>query len=151
MRAIISIFILVCCTLTLSAEATYYCSGSKKIPLYENSSKAIIKTPKGRLSTVNAIPSITPLRNIICDTYDLTVIEKNENVNLNMIKANIPLSASERIVYPCYKNESGQDVIPTSYIYVQLKSDSDFSLLSAMAQKNHCVIIKQNKFMPLKI
>lgn len=149
MRAIISIFILVCCTLTLSAEATYYYSGSKKIPLYENTSKAIIKTPKGRLNTVNAIPSITPLRNIICDTYDLTVIEKNENVNLNIIKANIPLSASERIVYPCYKNESGEDVIPTSYIYVQLKSDSDFSLLSAMAQKNRCVIIKQNKFMPL--
>ena len=149
MRAIISIFILVCCTLTLSAEATYYYSGSKKIPLYENSSKAIIKTPKDLLSTVNAIPSIKPLRNILCDTYDLTVIEKNENVNLNMIKANIPLSASERIVYPCYKNEGGQDVIPTSYIYVQLKSKSDLSLLSTMAQKNRCVIIKQNKYMPL--
>ena len=149
MRALISIFILVCWTLTLSAEATYYYAGSKKIPLYENSSKAIVKTPKDRLSTVNTIPAITPLRNITCDTYDLTVIEKNENISLNKIKASIPLSDSERIVYPCYKNERGEDVIPTSYIYVQLKSSSDFSLLNAMAQKNHCVIIKQNKLMPL--
>ncbi|MDE6523317.1 MAG: S8 family serine peptidase [Muribaculaceae bacterium] len=53
------------------------------------------------------------------------------------------------VIHTCYKNEAGEEITPTSYIYVELKSESDYNTLKTIAQNIGCRIIKQNKFMPL--
>lgn len=149
MKAIFSIFFLMCITLTLSAEATFYYADSKKIPLYENTSKAIVKSTTEYTKTLNKVPFIKSLRSISCDSYEITVIEKNDTVTLDGVKMRMPGGSTQAAVYPCYKDENGYDLIPTSYIYVELKSTADYSKLSAVAQRNGCKVLKQNKFLPL--
>lgn len=61
----------------------------------------------------------------------------------------MPERSSETFVSSCYKDEYGKLVIPTGLIYVELKSDSDFSILRQTAEEHGCRIVNQNAFMPL--
>ena len=149
MKKIIIFFLLLCVTQTISAEATFYYSDSKKIPLYENSSKAIIISSKSHTKTIQRIPSIKSIRSITCDDYEVTVVEKKDTATLENVKKMLPSGMTATAIYPCYKNELGCDLIPTSYIYVELKSNSDYFRLNNIAKKLGCRVINQNKFLPL--
>lgn len=150
MRALITILIFISSLATVFAESTYYYSDSKRIPLYKNTSKAIVKSTKNGSSALKGISSMNTLRTISCSKYDISVVEINDEVSIESLRKMMPSSSSsEMTVYPCYSNEYGEDVIPTSYIYVELKSESDYDTLCAVAESFGCEILKRNKFMPL--
>lgn len=112
---------LVCYAVAISAEATYYYSDSKKIPLYENPSKVIVRSHKGYHQAIQKTSSFQPIRTISCDGYELTLVEKKEDISIESIKTSMLSNNPQRIVYPCYRNENGDDVIPTLYILLSLK------------------------------
>lgn len=149
MKTIVSIILIVCFTLTMSAEATYCYTESEKVPLYPNPTKAIVISSKKNTHMLFSAPMITPLREISCVDYDVTVIEKNNTTSLATIKQNMPAAIEGTTIYPCYRDDNGNDVIPTSYLYVELKDSSDFVKLLSVAKAKNCRIIQQNSFMPL--
>ena len=133
----------------MSADPTYYYSGSNKIPLYENSTKAVIRSSKKSTQLVQGNVSVNPIKSFSCDTYDVTVVAKDKDVTIDGLRKKLPTNTADISVYPCYKNQDGEDVIPTSFIYVELKSEADYKKLTSTALKNGCTIKKQNKYMPL--
>lgn len=149
MNRIISTFLSLSITMSIMAADSYYYCNSKRIPLYTDTSKAIVMSPKSSTASLKGLSSFSILRSLSADTYDITLIGKNGTTSFSAIRKLMSGKSTEIAVYPCYMDEYNKPIIPTGYIYVKLKLESDYQKLQKAASEHGCRILRQNKFKPL--
>ena len=149
MKRIISILFSLSITLTMMAADSYYYCGSERVPLYKDTSKAIVMSPKSSTLSLKGMSSVSILKTLSAEDYDLTVISIKDTTGFSTIRKLISGRSTETAMYPCYMDEYNKPIIPTGYIYVKLKSESDYQKLQKAASEHGCRILRQNKFKPL--
>lgn len=113
-----------------------------------NLSYSIASSSKSQVHN-NAVPSINA-RTATPDIY-LSTIDIPQNATLQQydaIKALLKEGSNVRQVLPSF-TLGGKRVDPTDNFYVQLRADSDVSLLQAMAAQYNVEIVDNDAFMPL--
>ncbi len=136
-----------CLSLSMSAQDSYYYYHGTKMPLSEDATQIVSIAPKTENVSLSPSNGFTLVK-IISDTRSL--IKVYELSSSTTIKRAIAANTSTSVnIQPCYKSESGNELIPNGYINVKLKSAADYSTLRTVAQQKGCEIIEQNPFMPL--
>ena len=132
---------------SMGAQNSFYYSQGRKVTLSQDNSKIVSLSPKGMLPR---FPSgITVSRNVQDNALNILVLEKSPSASLPTIRRQLSISNPKLAVIPCYKDANGMELAPTGYIYVELKSTSDYTKLQQTASQHGCSIVRQNKFMPL--
>ncbi len=149
MKKIIVLLCLLLPALYSIAEKSYYYCGSKKIHISKDPSHAVIITPTSSVQDFKEVPTISIVRHLYDDNYDLTVIHQIESINFSEIKKMMPERSSGTFIVPCYKDEYEKLMIPTGLVYVELKSESDYPKLEQAAEDHSCIILHQIESMPL--
>lgn len=136
-----------CLSVSTSAQDSYYYCHGSKVTLNEDTTKIVSIAPKTENVFLSQSNGFT-LVNTIPDTHSLIrVYELSSSITIkHAIAAN---SSASAYIQPCYKSESGNELIPNGYINVKLKSVTDYPTLQTVAQQNGCEIIEENPFMPL--
>ncbi len=149
MKKIIVLLCLLLPALYSIAEKSYYYCGSKKIHISKDPSHAVIITPTSSVQDFKEVPTISIVRHLYDDNYDLTVIHQNESIKFSDIMKMLPEESSETFIVPCYKDEYEKLMTPTGLVYVELKSESDYPKLEQAAEDHSCIILHQIESMPL--
>ncbi|MDE6416739.1 MAG: S8 family serine peptidase [Duncaniella sp.] len=135
LRSIISI-ISVVTAITAYAENEYYYYNGDKISLIHDQSFVV---------------NITQINNtsIHQDSETYKISDARSNIQIYKTPLDTPGIDNNSHFYNCYKALNNQELIPNGYIYVKLKENSDFHLLSSFADIYNYYIVEQNEFMPL--
>lgn len=146
-KFIIFMVVAFCLSLSISAQDSYYYYHGTKMPLSEDETQIVSIAPKTENVSLSPSNGFTLVKTI-SDTRSL--IKVYELSSSTTIKRAIVANSSASVnIQPCYKTESGNELIPNGYINVKLKSNTDYSILQTVAQQKGCEIIEQNPFMPL--
>ena len=94
MKKILLIFAISLAIISASAQECFYYYGPQKVPISRDLSHAVIFTPKNDSPNIRDIPSISVIRKIYDNTYDLTVIEQTEKINFSAIQRIMPKRSS---------------------------------------------------------
>lgn len=137
-----------CLAVSMSAQEYYYyyCSG-KRVPLEVDATKVVHISPKSNGTGVSSQRSLNVYKTIQDSRSVIRVYEIPASATSG--KLITPLPSSSVIVSPCYKAENDRELIPDGYIYVKLKSASDYPVLQTVVAQSNCAVIEQNQFMPL--
>lgn len=136
-----------CLASSMSAQGSYYYYHGAKMPLSEDATKIVSIAPRTENITLSPSNGFTFVNTISDSRSLIRVYELSSSTTVKrVIAAN---SSSSVNLQPCYKSESGNDLIPNGYINVKLKSAADYSILQTVAQQKGCEVIEQNPFMPL--
>lgn len=146
-KTIITAIVALIAIFSMAAQNSFYYSQGRKVTLSQDNSKVVSLSPKGMLPR---FPSgITVSRNVQDNALNILVLEKSSSASLSTIRRQLSISNPKLAVIPCYKDANGMELAPTGYIYVELKSTSDYTKLQQTASQHGCSIVRQNKFMPL--
>lgn len=154
MRKII-LFIISVIAISAFAQTDYYYFKGQRIPLTVNPKKVnVISMANGPqfapAANPNALPTGLEVEAVISgNPYNMCVIEnKTSNIALLHNYLNYIVNPNYNIVHPCYLNSKGEEVIPSGYIYIKLKKESDILLLQILANNYNLRILHQNAYMP---
>lgn len=136
-----------CLSLSISAQDSYYYYHGAKMLLSEDGSQIVTIAAKTENVSLSPANGFTLVKTISDSRGLIRVYELSSSTTIkHAIAANSSASVN---IQPCYKTESGKDLIPNGYIHVKLKSATDYPKLQAVAQQKGCEIIEQNPFMSL--
>lgn len=136
-----------CLTVSMSAQDSFYYYRGSKVPLKEDATKIVSISPISENTPLTPSKGFT-LVNTISDSRSL--IRVYELASSTTIKNAISANASKNVsIQQCYKSENGNELIPNGYLNVQMKSADDYPKLQTIAAENGCDIIEQNQFMHL--
>lgn len=143
-RHIYTLVAVVCLCLTASAQETFYYSGNEKIVLTQVPGKYVGISPlQAKVSP--ALSGFTPVDTVSDDKSRICVYECSPQSAARM-SAGVSQPAG---LQPCYVDEQGLELVPTGYLYVRLKSASNYPILVDVANQHGLEIVEQNRFMPL--
>lgn len=143
-RHIYTLVAVLCLCLTASAQETFYYSGNEKIVLTQVPGKYVGISPlQAKVSP--ALSGFTPVDTLSDDKSRICVYECSSQSAARM-SAGVSRPAG---LQPCYVDEQGLELVPTGYIYVRLKSASNYPILVDVANQHGLEIVEQNRFMPL--
>lgn len=131
-----------------AADNFYYFKGNK-MPLNDEPLKAVVNCPKGQIPQIPSNTGISISKKFNDSNTNIILLDLMQPHPLQYIKKQIAQGTAPLNVMPCYKDMSGNEIVPTGYIYVKLRRSIDFDLLYNAAQTYKCRIIEQNEFMPL--
>ena len=156
MKIIINLLIGLIISIPMFAQTEYYYFKGQRIPLTVNPKKVnvISKATGPQFAPAvnpNALPAGLEVEAVIPgNPYNMCIIKNNtSNVALLNNYLNSIVNPNYNIVQTCYYSPKGIELIPSGYIYIKLKRQSDTYLLSNIAQTYGLTIDHQNIFMPL--
>ncbi|MDE5829710.1 MAG: S8 family serine peptidase [Duncaniella sp.] len=135
LRSIIPILSVVT-AITAHAENDYYYYNGQKISLIPDPFCVVNITP------INSTP-------VQQDSEAYKISDARSNIQIYKTPLAPQEIDNDSHFFICYKTQNNQELIPNGYIYIKLKEDSDFHLLSSFADKYNYYIVEQNEFMPL--
>lgn len=143
-RHMYTLVAVLCLCLTASAQETFYYSGNEKIVLTQVPGKYVGISPlQAKVSP--ALSGFTPVDTVSDDKSRICVYECSPQSAARM-DAGVSRPAG---LQPCYVDEQGLELVPTGYLYVRLKSASNYPILVDVANQHGLEIVEQNRFMPL--
>ncbi len=151
MKAHFFIFMLVAGFMSSAASTPYYYSQGEKIPLIEVSDRMSVAVnplaPTSIPSEYSVVREIkdNSIRVLICEDNS----QNDSRSRVSSFKVKLKGVSTNAMVYPCYKNENGDNIAITPYLNVKLKNASDYTLLENAAKENNLNIVSQDEFLPL--
>lgn len=128
------------------AQDSYYYFDGSKVPLTIDPRHVVVAASKA--DSGSWLPSAVTTTDTVSDAdVLLTVYELPASADMKLLKA--AAAKARAYVNPCYRSEKGDLLPPTGYMYVQLRSAGDSTLLHDTARLNGCEVVRQNVFMPL--
>lgn len=129
----------------------YYYSNGEKVPLITNDSQIVVITPKEVATSIPSVYGLTPKSTITDDVLNIVVCDIPKVFNAVRRAKLVAETNSDSVisVTSCYEDRFGTKLVQTGYIYVKLKSQSDYYKLTGETTKYDCEIVRRNSFMPL--
>lgn len=129
----------------------YYYSNGEKVPLITNDSQIVVITPKEVATSIPSVYGLTPKSTITDDVLNIVVCDIPKVFNAVRRAKLVAETNSDSVisVTSCYEDRFGTKLVQTGYIYVKLKSQSDYYKLTGETTKYDCEIVRRNTFMPL--
>lgn len=136
-------------TISLSAQDSFYYYNGTKIPLQTVESKIVKITTVNPDSSPSSLPGLKVVNNFSDELSKVTVYENTNSLDSSILRTINAETEKKATILPVYKNENGLELVPTGYLYIELKNETDFPILEKEAAAFGCFIVRQNKFMPL--
>lgn len=148
MKKSISIFTALCLCMVAAAQDAFYYYRGNKLQLTESPRKVVIISSLSNAGVpaytgLSMVETIDDSRNRIC------VYETSPSQTVSQVRAAVSLTGNNVTLQSCFINAAGEELIPSGYINVKLKNESDYAVLADMAEQYDLEIVGQNEFMPL--